>query len=237
MRWGSYGGIICLLHTHCVQVHSICIGLDYRERKEEVLHTRVRLFIPSSFCRLSIPSLLCGILCTEVVLQARSTPTCSFYASCDVASFPTCLKTKKSFCPWVSIIALAYGLPSEELKRLRVRTDSFFNTRLIKLTKGPFRTVRFPLGNYARGPVSNTDPNIHVDTVVSSKRKNSNSQSESKSPSHRFQLVGGGGDGVTIHTKDNYAPHLLCLNATLSPHFEREKEREWFQSAEWYLIA
>lgn len=164
--------------------------------------------------------------------SAASTPTCSFYASCDVASFPTCLKTKKSFCPWVSIIALAYGLPSEELKRLRVRTDSFFNTRLIKLTKGPFRTVRFPLGNYARGPVSNTDPNIHVDTVVSSKRKNSNSQSESKSPSHRFQLVGGGGDGVTIHTKDNYAPHLLCLNATLSPHFEREKEREWFQSAE-----
>lgn len=170
-----------------------------------------------------------GILCTELVLQARSTPTCSFCASCDVASFSYMPKSLFALgYHLLSIIALAYGLPSDELKRPRLRVERahFLNTRLIKLTRGPFRTACFLLGNYARGPVSSTDPNIHLDTIVSSKRKHSNSRkSESKSPSHRFRLVGGRGIGGTIHTGENYAPQLLCSNATLSPDFEREKER------------
>lgn len=82
-RGGFTWRVVC---THFAQ---------YRERKAKF--SDIRLLIPSSFCRLFHPVIVAWNSlhrATELLLQARSTPppTCSFCASCDVASFPKCLK-------------------------------------------------------------------------------------------------------------------------------------------------
>lgn len=133
---------------------------------------------------------------------------------------------KSLFCPSVSIIALAYGLPSEELKRPRVRTDSFFKYKANKTNQGSFPHRPFSSGNYARRPVSNTDPNIHIDTVISSKGKNSNSQEREQESIASFSIGGrrGGWCYNTYKRKLRPTPALLQCHP-FSPLQKRERVR------------